>query len=87
MDAPDEITIIAGDGQVRFIYSDALMDLMDEGDPEVRRASHVEPAKGGGWVADMSPVGGPMLGPFDTHAEAIRTERQWLREHDIPIPS
>ena len=30
----------------------------------IRRASHVEPDEAGRWWADLSPVGGPRLGPF-----------------------
>ena len=30
----------------------------------IKRASHVEPDGLGRWHADLSPVGGPFLGPF-----------------------
>ena len=32
------------------------------------------------WTADMSPVGGPILGPFSFRYEALKAERDWLRE-------
>jgi len=34
-----------------------------------------------GWVADMKPVGGPLLGTYLTRAEALAGEREWLTEH------
>ena len=33
------------------------------------------------WFADLSPVGGPTLGPFDTHAAAIAAEIEWLTKN------
>ena len=35
----------------------------------------------GGWRADLSPVGGPQLGPFRRRSEALRAEAAWLVEH------
>jgi hypothetical protein len=57
-------TIKIQDGKLQFVYDDALGDLLDEGTVAVCRVSHVEPhpATGLGWVADMRPVGGPILG-------------------------
>lgn len=53
---------IGEDGAVQHVYDDALADLFDgDGEATVTRASHVEP-QGGGWLADMRPVGGPVLG-------------------------
>lgn len=37
------------------------------------------------WWADLLPVGGPVLGPFDTNTEALDAEVNWLKEHNIPI--
>ena len=69
-------------GNADFIYSDESQDLADQlGKATTARASHVEPARGGGWTADMSPVGGPMLGPFRTRADALKAEVAWLRRH------
>lgn len=54
--------VFGGDGLVRTIYSDALAPLcQDLGQTTTRRASHVEPY-GTGWLADMKPSGGPILG-------------------------
>lgn len=38
-----------------------------------------------GWWADLLPSGGPVLGPFDTHAQAIEVELRWLSENQIPV--
>ena len=48
---------------------------------KTRRASHVEPDEDGRWSADMSPMNGPILGPFDLRAEALRAETAWLEAH------
>jgi len=77
--------IISKTGQLRFIYSDDLLGLVEQGSAVVRRASHVEPCVGG-WSADMSPVDGPTLGPFKTRSEALQHEVEWLLLHNIPQP-
>ncbi len=68
------------DGSVQALYGEAI-DLAELGGCSLRRASHVEPAAGGGWAADLSPVGGPLLGPFRRRSEALRAEEQWLNHH------
>lgn len=79
--------IFESDGSVRFIYDDATATLFSEiGKLTIKRASHVEPCDEGGWTADMSPVGGPVLGPFDTRETALFEERVWLTTHNIPAP-
>jgi hypothetical protein len=75
----EEIIIQAG-GTARFIYSDELYALCS-GRATVRRASHVEPTADGTWTADLTPVGGPLLGPFKTRRLALQAEVQWLRQH------
>jgi hypothetical protein len=40
----------------------------------------------GPWLSDMSPVSGPMLGPFETRAEALAAEREWLLAAGVPLP-
>jgi len=37
------------------------------------------------WFADMQPVAGPVLGPFDTHAEALQSEVTYLEENNLPL--
>lgn len=79
--------IIAVDenGCLQFIYDDALAFLLRGSDrtASVKRASHVEPNEQGKWTADMSPVGGPVLGPFDFRQEALTAETDWLMENYI----
>jgi len=60
-----EHTIKISNGHATFVYDDALGDLLDEGTAAVCRVSHVEPHPSkNGWLADMSPVGGPVLGAY-----------------------
>ena len=35
----------------------------------------------GRWLADLSPSGGPTLGPFDERSQAIGAEIDWLNEN------
>lgn len=37
------------------------------------------------WWADLTPVDGPVFGPFDTNTEALAAELQWLDEHGAPV--
>ncbi len=59
------------------IYNDSF-DYGSFGRPQIRRASHVEPDESGRWAADLSPVDGPRLGPFDKRNEAIDAELEFL---------
>jgi hypothetical protein len=77
--------IIGTDGQVRGIYDEAI-DLAALGQARVTRASHVEPDDQGRWLADLSPVGGPVLGPFDRRSEALAAEVAWLEANWLAVP-
>jgi hypothetical protein len=70
--------LIATDGSVRCLY-DETIDLHALGVLDIRRGSHVEPTVDGTWTADLSPVGGPVLGPFSTRSAALEAEREWLQ--------
>ena len=72
--------VVAPDGTARCVYGEAV-DLHALGDVEVRRASHVEPDGRGRWRADLSPVRGPVLGPFARRSDALAAEARWLDEH------
>jgi hypothetical protein len=72
--------IIESDGNVRCIYAEAI-DLRGLGKPRVTRASHVEPDACGRWIADLTPVNGPALGPFDKRTDALEAEVKWLRDN------
>lgn len=63
-----EHTILIHDGKIEFVYSDELAPLLELGDATVERVSHVEPS-GKGWLADMAPVGGPIIGVDGTSAD------------------
>jgi hypothetical protein len=80
--------IVAPNGMLRFIYDDDLASMLqDIGTLSIKRASHVEPdPEHGGWTADMSPVGGGVLGPYLTRSIALEEEKAWLNKHGIPIP-
>lgn len=73
------------DGQTQFIWNDKLKDLFNEGTGAIRRASHVEPTPEGRWVADLAPVGGPVLEAKDTRAEALEAEVAWLEANIIGV--
>ncbi|WP_206107683.1 hypothetical protein [Paludisphaera rhizosphaerae] len=64
-------------GRVRCIYDEAL-ELAALGRLAIARASFVEPDAHGRWAADLSPVGGPILGPFDRRVQALEAEVAWI---------
>ena len=72
--------IIEPGGTARCVYGEAI-DLGCLGDLTIRRGSYVEPDDYGQWWAYLSPVGGPLLGPFMFRSEALRAERDWLERH------
>ena len=72
--------IVQADGSLRCLYDEAV-DLSAFGQVTIRRASYVEPTDQGQWQADLSPVGGPVLGPFTLRSEALAAEVDWLRMH------
>ena len=71
--------LVQPDGKVRCVYGEEI-DLGALGSIAIRRASHVEPDARGKWWADLAPVGGPKLGPFDRRTQALDAERAWLEE-------
>ena len=68
-------------GEIRFIYSDSLRPLMTAGTATTKRVSDVEPDAEGRWTADLSKVGGPILGPFELRDAALAAEVSWLEEN------
>jgi hypothetical protein len=72
--------IVRSGGAVRCVYAEEL-NLRELGRLVIKRGSHVEPTSDGQWTANMSPVDGPLLGPFNRRSEALKAERQWLERH------
>jgi hypothetical protein len=72
--------IVKGDGAIRCLYDEAV-DLDSLGTLTIQRGSHVEPDATGHWLADLAPVDGPVLGPFNRRSEALDAEREWLEQH------
>jgi hypothetical protein len=72
--------VVTVTGQVRAIYAESL-DLHTFGRLAITRASHVEPTATGHWTADLGPVGGPVLGPFERRGQALEAELAWLQAH------
>lgn len=64
-------------GVVRCLYTE-IIDLSVLGRPNIRRASQVEPDANGQWWADMTPLGGGQLGPFERRSQALAAEIRWL---------
>ena len=72
--------LIEPSGVCRCVYSEAI-DVRKIGEVNIRRGSHVEPTGEGQWTADLSPVSGPVLGPFPTRTEALDAEVCWLHRN------
>ena len=70
-------------GGIRCLYGEAI-DLSALGTVSIKRASHVEPDEEGRWIADLSPLGGPRLGPFALRSEALEAEAAWLDNYLFP---
>lgn len=83
MSRTEHVISIDDNGRMQFIYNDDLAFLLELGASETRRASHVEPGSDGKWYADMAPVSGPTLGPFDLRQTALDAEVEWLLENVI----
>lgn len=82
---PEVELVIAPGGSLRGVY-DERFDLKPLGALSIRRGSHVEPNPQGEWTADLSPCGGPTLGPFPCRSEALAAELRWLKEHWLVQP-
>lgn len=77
------IISIDGNGGVKCIYSDDLADYIAETGGKIKRASSVEPdPNGGGWLVDLTPVGGKSnIGPFRLREDALKYEVDWLERN------
>jgi hypothetical protein len=68
---------VAASGTITCLYDEGI-NLAALGHTHITRASHVEPDEQGRWWADLSPTGGPRLGPFPHRSGALAAEREWL---------
>jgi len=76
----ERILKINCEAEVSAIYGDDLAGLIEQAETvSITRASHVEPTTDGQWTADLSPVGGPVLGPFALRQTALDEEVAWLK--------
>lgn len=72
--------LIEVSGGIRCVYDERIsLDCL--GDITIQRGSHVEPTVDGLWTADLSPVNGPVLGPYARRSQAISAEVAWLQEN------
>ena len=74
--------VVQPNGTIRCLY-DENIDLSTIGQLSIRRASHVEPDANGQWFADLSPIQGPLLGPFPRRSDALTAERHWIEHHGL----
>ena len=75
--------VINSSGDIRCVYGEDV-NLSELGRLSIQRGSHVEPTADGRWTADMSPVQGPQLGPFDCRTQALEAEVAWLNQYWLP---
>src|SRR5687768_14962970 len=78
--------VVASDGNIRCVYDETIC-LATLGQLSISRGSHVEPDAQGNWLADLSPVAGPVLGPFSLRSDALAAERAWLESHWLSMAS
>ncbi|MFH5802776.1 hypothetical protein [Alienimonas sp. DA493] len=76
---------VTADGSARGLYGE-LIDTNSIGRCSIARASHVEPHPDGGWTAELSPSGGPVLGPFPLRSDALTAEADWLTRNLLNGP-
>ena len=75
--------VITPCGTIRCLYDESL-PLGELGHLQIRRGSHVEPNADGAWYVDLSPSGGPLLGPFPLRTDALQAEVAWLEANWLP---
>jgi hypothetical protein len=73
-------------GSVRCLYGESI-GLTTLGRLAIERASQVEPDGEGAWWADLAPVRGPRLGPYDLRSDALAAESDWLTAHVLVTPT
>ena len=76
------LVVVQPNGEIRYLYDESV-DLSTLGQLSIRRASHVEPDANGRWFADLSPIEGPILGPFPRRSDALAAESKWILAHGL----
>ncbi len=74
--------VIHPNGTLRCLYQESI-NLRAIGKITIARASHVEPDRTGQWWADLFPVAGPKLGPFNLRSDALAAEQVWLEANRL----
>lgn len=69
-------------GTGHCLYSESI-EIHTLGCLTIRRASQVEPNADGTWTADLTPVAGPQLGPFQLRSQALAAEADWLERYRL----
>ncbi len=73
---------IRPNGKIECIYTDDTRFLVDQASSvKIKRGSNVEPTEDGQWIADMSPVGGPLSPSFKLRADALAWETAYLNNY------
>ena len=86
MNKPPLRLVIRKTGAVEYVHDDALVRVCAAlSPPKITRASHIEPDCSGQWWVDLSPCGGPKLGPYpsDQYQQARRDEDDWIYQHRL----
>jgi hypothetical protein len=78
--------LVTTSGELRCVYGETI-NLTVLGKVAIARGSHVEPTANGEWTADLSPVDGPLLGPFTNRSDALEVEAEWLDANWLTAPA
>ena len=83
---PDDASAPYGAGELQALKVVGA-DRLDTGDErlgammDVEWVGLTEPTPSGDWLADLAPVDGPQIGPFDKRSEALAAEVAWLQQN------
>lgn len=72
---------VTASGAWHFIYQERLKPLLQRGHAVMTRASYVNPQSDGSWIADLTPLQGPVLTSFATKQHALEAEEAWITAH------
>ena len=90
--SPEVAEILGGLGETetrRASRVDPTGDLTNEAKHWLRNKRSMQPAHlpKDAWWADLTPVDGPVLGPFSIRDTALSKEIEWLKANGLPFPS